>query len=56
MADIGTFTEPKNKMVLLRFPHFRRLLESQTTGSLIVPLSMTPLLLKRQKKLLIRLQ
>ena len=42
--------------VLSGFPHFRRLLEGQATGSLIVPLSMTPLLLKRQKKLLMRLQ
>ena len=41
---------------LLRFPHSRRLLEGQVTGSLILPLSMTPLLLKRQKKLLMRLQ
>ena len=41
---------------LLRFPHFRRLLEGPATGSLIAPLSMTPLLLKKQKKLLMRLQ
>ena len=41
---------------LLIFPHSRRLLEGQATGNLIVPLSMTLLLLKRQKKLFMRLQ
>ena len=41
---------------ILRFSHFRRLLEGKATGSLITPLSMNPLLLKRQRKSLMRFQ
>ena len=57
-SGCGFYTLVQNDLpqFLLRFPHTRRLLEGQATGSLIVPLSMTPLLLKRPMKLLMRLQ